>query len=622
MRVFIARNFPLDPLPYAVIGITVGVYLAFEASLPISSLILISGAIAICFIYRFRNLSLYFVFLILLGTVLSYGYVHLYKSLFYSEISLEKSVYQLDLSGAVKAIKDRSKKKYALIALDENELGLSQVRLPLKKDIVLYPDDKISFNANLYPPPKALFRGDYDFSFYARSHNIDAIGTLKTVNHLERPNHSFKRYLYKFRQNIRAKFQNSLTPKNAAIATAMTTGNRLDLDEQTHKIWKEAGIFHLLSISGLHMTVIAGLAFFVCQRLLFICPPLVRTYDTKKISAFVSILISAFYVLLSGGSIPALRAFIMVTVVLCAIFMDRKLITVRNAIIAYIILLMLNPAELFHVGFGLSFAAVIGIIFATEIIREFREKYFQKEWSLPRRFKMIAFLLINLCASYAGIPISLYAFGYIPGFGFMTNLFAVPFTSLILMPILTVSLFLMPFGFEGYITPLIDASLNMMTFLAAYIAAFEHNIIQKIAPLSFHIMLFYFGLYLATIFHHRARLIGAIPCLAAIMLYSASDQSDILFLQDKRYMAFLDEDRALTILSRHKNYRLSPYLHERLSKYFTISPQRDYYQHHCNTYYKQTYVSLTKKTIQCDVKGFEMADQGGGDLRKIAKNGH
>ena len=152
----------------------------------------------------------------------------------------------------------------------------------------------------------------------------------------------------------------------------MTTGNRTVISDDTDHLWKETGIYHLLSISGLHMTIIAGIIFVFIRTSLLLIPNIALKYNIKKIAAFMAILAAYFYVLISGESVPAMRAFITVSVMLCAVLLDRQVISIRNAIIAYYIILIINPAQLFHIGFCLSFAAVMGITFAAEIISSLR----------------------------------------------------------------------------------------------------------------------------------------------------------------------------------------------------------------------------------------------------------
>jgi competence protein ComEC len=123
-----------------------------------------------------------------------------------------------------------------------------------------------------------------------------------------------------------------------------------------------SGLGHVLSISGYHMAVVAGVVFFALRALLALVPALTATFPIKKWSAAAALVAAAFYLLLSGAEVATQRSFFMTAVVLIAIMVDRRAITFRTLAVAAMIVLAIAPESLIHPSFQMSFAATLGLV--------------------------------------------------------------------------------------------------------------------------------------------------------------------------------------------------------------------------------------------------------------------
>ena len=151
-----------------------------------------------------------------------------------------------------------------------------------------------------------------------------------------------------------------------AIAAAMVTGKRDFLSNDAKDLIREAGIFHIITISGVQMTLVAGIFFVLARRLLALSPTLALRYPIKKWAAGVAMLGSAFYDIATGSRVGTERALIMTLIVLGAVVLDRRALTMRNLALAVLAIVALEPEAILGVSFQLSFAAVGALVAVME----------------------------------------------------------------------------------------------------------------------------------------------------------------------------------------------------------------------------------------------------------------
>ena len=150
------------------------------------------------------------------------------------------------------------------------------------------------------------------------------------------------------------------------MAAALVAGVRAGIDQATWRAMQVSGLAHILSVSGLHMVMVAGSVFAVCRWLLALIPPLALRYPVKKPAAAMALLAAAFYLLLSGSSVPAQRSFLMTAVALLAVMVDRNPFSLRLLAWAAVVVLLLRPEAVVGASFQLSFAAVLALMVVFE----------------------------------------------------------------------------------------------------------------------------------------------------------------------------------------------------------------------------------------------------------------
>jgi competence protein ComEC len=183
--------------------------------------------------------------------------------------------------------------------------------------------DHVRFLATLMPISSPSIPGGYDFRRQAYFQGLNAVGYLEGRFQVKSHDPGMIQRINKLRTLIRQKIQAQLKGSEGAIATALITGERAPISQQVNEAFNSSGLAHILSISGLHFSILAGLVFFACRRLLTLAPPLAHRYDLKKVAACVVIGVSLFYALIAGGSVPVLRSFLMIFAAMAAIMMTK-----------------------------------------------------------------------------------------------------------------------------------------------------------------------------------------------------------------------------------------------------------------------------------------------------------
>ena len=199
-----------------------------------------------------------------------------------------------------------------------------KVRLSLKgKRERLWPGQIIRIRAKLSPLPEPVLPGGFDFRRQSYFNGIGATGFALSSPEILGFSPTWQNRLEKRREEISAYFLTHMPFPLGALAAALITGDKASIPEDVRETFVNSGLAHILAISGLHLTIIAGVVFIILRRGLALIPTLSLRTNTKKIAAFGTFLMTLLYLILSGFGIPAQRAFIMICLVMGAILIDR-----------------------------------------------------------------------------------------------------------------------------------------------------------------------------------------------------------------------------------------------------------------------------------------------------------
>jgi len=418
---------------------------------------------------------------------------------------------------------------------------------------------------NLQPIPKALNPFGFDYRKFMKHRNIlyqinlketafstDGISGFNLINLAERTRQRIKQYFK----------DNGLKNPAYSLAITLLLGERQNLSNDIYQAFQTAGTVHILAISGLHIGIL--LLF-----LNFIFKPIKRY--SKLLFLILPLSFLWLYAFLTGFSPSVFRAVIMFSFLQIGLQSKRQVYIYNSLFTAALVMLLINPNNIYQVGFQMSFMAVLAIIsFFPIFSRWIKIKNKVLKWWLD-------LFWISLAAQLGVLPLSLFYFHQFPVYFFVANLFVIP----LLFPVLFLGFILVGLSFSGLHIPwlfqalqfLLDLLLNINRFIAGLPNALITNI-------PFHVYLLGLGFIGLVLLYHWLKQLKSFQNTVAFLIWVLLFQIGIFyqkFFENKsdRYYIFYQYKTPVT--ARNFQQRLviyqdsslvSPYLLKSLQTSF------------------------------------------------------
>lgn len=372
---------------------------------------------------------------------------------------LAKSIGPVDVEGTVESVDDLGGKKGRRVVLGDlvierlaPEETPRKIRLRFRKGEGLEAGARIRALAKIEPPSGAVAPGAYDFRRHLFFQGIGGVGfAYRAAEILDGRTGGAGFALETLRGKINARIGAVAGPAAGGIMTALITGGRGAIADGDDEAMRESGLYHLLSISGAHVTMVAAVLFFVARFLMACFPWAALRWPIKKIAAVIALLGAAFYVFLAGAEVPALRALLMTALIMIAIMLDRSPFSLRLIAFAALAVLAVAPFALVGVSFQMSFAAVGALICFFEWIRPWWMTFYSRAGFVGKGVMyLVGVMMTSVIAGTVTGIFSLYHFQSFAVYGVISNMIAVPLTGVVIMPAAVLGVFLMPFGMEAF----------------------------------------------------------------------------------------------------------------------------------------------------------------------------
>ncbi len=441
--------------------------------------------------------------------------------------------YYGPIEGRVVAI-DRSATDALRVMLADVRLGtMPPEETPLRVRVSVHaaspgtvptPGAVVMTTGHLSAPSGPAEPGGFDFQRHAWFQSLGGVGYTRHLLVLLEPRKPGEARLFHLRVRLSRAIQSRIPGQPGAFAAAVLTGDRSGLDQRAVEAMRDANIAHLLAISGLHMGLLTGFVFAVTRAVLALVPALALRHPIRKWAAVVALAAGAFYLALSGGNVATERAFVQVAVMFAAVLLDRRAITLRSVAIAALIILLHRPETLVSPGFQMSFAATAALVGVFNAARDWA-------WMdrVPRWGKgVVALVLSSAVAGAATAPFAAAHFNQIAIYGLAANLLTVPVMGSLVIPAAVVAVLLAPLGLSGLAFALMERGLRWILFVAERVSHTPSAVHPIEAPPAGVLSLIACGALFVLLWRGRARALGGLPILVAVVLWAQSDRPVIL----------------------------------------------------------------------------------------------
>lgn len=427
---------------------------------------------------------------------------------------------------------DRSASDAKRLTLDRVVLArVSPERTPERVRVSLHgarqvlepgPGMRVILTGHLSPPAGPAEPAGFDFQRHAWFKQLGAVGYTRSPVLLLAPAESGQ-WLFKARMWLSAWVQATLPGETGAFAAAIIAGDRSGIGQDTLRALRVSNLAHLLAISGLHLGLLAGVVFGAVRLGFAAVPYLGLRLPAKKIAAGVAIVAAAGYYSLSGGNVATERAFVMVTVMLCAVMADRRALSLRAVAVAALIVLVLRPEAMLGPGFQMSFSATTALVAVFGWLRDHAVPLGPR-WLRPA----VAVALSSLVAGLATAPFAAAHFNQIAHYGLPANLLSVPLMGVLVMPAGLIAVCLLPLGLDWIAFWVMGQGLNWILGVAHWISALEGARGTVPGPGPAVIPLIAVGALFAILWQGRFRVVGVVPVALGFLIWSQVKRPDVL----------------------------------------------------------------------------------------------
>jgi competence protein ComEC len=409
-----------------------------------------------------------------------------------------------------------------------------RVRVTVKEDAVLGPGTPVRFTALLNPPPAPAAPGAFDFARSAYFNGIGGSGiTLRAPEVVDLPRPPWRLGLQleinRFRWGLTRRIIDAMGQPAGGIAAAMITGHDYSIAQNDTNEMRNAGISHILSISGVHMAIVGGFVFFAVRLLIACWPWLALRVNGKKWAAAAGLSAVLVYLVVSGWPPPAQRSAVTATVAFGAILLDRRAISLRGLGFSALIVLGLQPEAIVEPGFQMSYAATAALVALAEVWPHPRRPI-NTPWALRALQKakdwLVAGVAVGLVAGAATAPFAIQHFNRVSIYGLPANLLLEPLSSLVIMPALALGAVLQTVGAGGWLLAVAGWGIDRMLDLAHAAANAPGAMVTVSSAPNFALAFAFVGILWLCLWRGPLRLIG-LPLALAVNLWPRPPAPDL-----------------------------------------------------------------------------------------------
>lgn len=399
----------------------------------------------------------------------------------------------------------------------------------------------VQLRARLVPPAPPMLPGGYDFARAAWFSGIAATGSVLGPVRIIEPSDNDS-YLRDVQRRLSHHVRENLSGSPGALAAAFASGDRGAIAPEDEDAMRDAGLTHLLSISGLHVSAVIAAAYFIALRLFALFPWLALRMRVPILAAGAGAAAGIGYTLLTGAEVPTIRSCIAAVLVMLALVLGREPLSMRMIAVGALLVLLVWPEAVVNPGFQMSFASVIAIValHGSAPMRAWGAPREETIWARWGR-QLASLLVTGVVIELALMPIGLFHFHRAGVYGALANVIAIPLTTLASMPLIALALLFDGIGAGAPFWWLAGKSLELLLALAHWTAGMPGAVTMMPEMGEGAFALFVLGGLWLALWRGRVRLLGLVPALVGLTLLAQVRAPDLLISGDGRHVGITGE---------------------------------------------------------------------------------
>jgi len=468
--------------------------------------------------------------------------------------------------------------------------GLAAKDTPIRMRLTLRgappaPGTAIRAPALINPPPAPASPGSYDFARDAYFQGVGAVGlALGEPEVVDAPKPPWRlrwdMAVNAWRWSLARKIVERIGDRYGGIVVSMTTGHQAWIRDEDLQSFRDSGLAHLLSISGVHMAIVGGFVFFLTRLLIACWPWLALRVPGKKAAAVVGIAAIWAYLVVSGAPAPAERSAVTAIVAFGAILLDRRAISFNSLALAAFFVLVRHPEQIVQPGFQMSFAATAALVALAEVWPH-RTTEISAPWPIVMIQKLkdwlIAGVMVSLVAGSATGPFAIQHFNRTANYGLLANAIESPISSFVTMPMLAVGAALE--AAAGWGKPFLTVAgwgVRATLSVSDWVAKLPGAIVVIPSAPAIALPVSFLGLMFACLWKGRARWLG-LPVAAAVLVWPrpepplvwiASDGTNAIVRDGRQAVVLRPDAKAFAVDLWSKRKGVTPEAAESLAAHF------------------------------------------------------
>ena len=410
---------------------------------------------------------------------------------------------------------------------DPDFAQLNRIRVSLRSwPETLKIGDIITARGRLFPLSATGFANSPDFARHQWLRGIDATGfSWRIIDHRPASPAHLASHLAAYRQVISSRISEVMASPEGGIASAMLVGIRDRIPETVYQSFRLSGLAHLLAISGLHMSIFCFAVLAAVRFGFALFPAYAMRFPVHKLAAVVSLGAGFLYLCLTGFPISAVRAFFMAALVILALLTDRLAFTFRNLALVGLGVVTVSPSSVYTASFQLSFIASFALVLILSV------SFIQHQQNVIIR-TLIFLMTSSAVIVVVSAPYTAWHFGSVALWGPVANLFAIPLTGFVVMPLGVWVLISSLFGEPVLSGAVMSAALSLLVLIAevfSHLSVDGLHVTPPEAPVLFLFLVCLLTAVSVTGFCRIAGMLGMCAILVSLCLPPRYDAA--LFMQ-------------------------------------------------------------------------------------------